>query len=170
MVKYYLNLTNGIEAFEHMSECLFNCGYIRIQSTMCEQKNWNRIIQELDYDFLLNLAIGNRCIVVDYGANKPIPRALYQGVEFIRYTLNRRWFNIDTNVVIKRSVTSHGNNSTNYFQSEYNRLDDRTKKKLDYFKTFLNKENILNLDIISDSTNNDGNKEYYKDILYNYGV
>lgn len=170
MVKYYLNLTNGIEAFKEMSECLFDCGYVRVQSTMCEQKNWNRIIQELDYDFLLNLAIGNKCIVVDYGANKPIPRALYQGIEFIKYALNKRWFDIDTNVIIKRSITSQGNDSTNYFQYEYNKLDDRTKKKLDYFKIFLNNDNVLDLSTISSSTLHDGDKQYYKDILYEYGV
>lgn len=43
--------------------------FIRIQSTLCEQKNWDRILQELDYDFLMHAAHGNEIIVYDFRAN-----------------------------------------------------------------------------------------------------
>lgn len=81
----YINLTNGIEVLPVLTD---EFKFIRIQSTACEQKLWDRIIQDLDYDFLLNAAIGNECVIYDYGAKKPIPRAIYQGVEFIKYVLH----------------------------------------------------------------------------------
>lgn len=84
----YINLTNGIEAIPILSE---GYHFIRIQSTQCEQKHWDRVIQELDYDFLINAALGNECVIYDYGARKPNARAMYQGVEFIKYVLHRRW-------------------------------------------------------------------------------
>lgn len=170
MKKYYLNLTNGLEAFEYDSSLLYHCGFIRIQSTLCEQKNWDRIIQELDYDFLLNVAIGNEVVVYDFGANKEIPRALYQGMKFIEYSLNRRWFNTENEVYISRSRKKQGQNSTKYFRECYDKLDDRTKKKLDYFKPFLNKGNFVNISCVSTSTIHDGDRDYYKKLMYEYCV
>jgi hypothetical protein len=35
--KYYLNLTNGIEAFKEMSECLFDFGYV-VSNLQCVSK------------------------------------------------------------------------------------------------------------------------------------
>ena len=63
----YINLTNGIEAIPRLSG---NYKFIRIQSTICEQKLWDKLIQELDYDFLMNLALGNECIVYDFWSKK----------------------------------------------------------------------------------------------------
>jgi hypothetical protein len=135
---------------------------------MCEQKNWDRIIQELDYDFLMNLAIGNECVVYDCGAKKEIPRAIYQGLEFIKYILFKRWYNIEYKTDISRTRKQHEQKNCNkYFEECYNKLEDRTKKKIDYFKPYLSGN--INLKSVSKSTLNDGNKEYYKKVLrYNY--
>lgn len=76
---------------------------IRIQSTICEQKNWDRLIQDLDYDFLMNLALGHKCVVYDFGAKKPIPRAVYQGLEFVKYVLNSRWLDQEYITNVNRS-------------------------------------------------------------------
>mgnify|MGYP003593761225 CR=1 FL=1 len=161
----YINLTNGIEALPNLKGEIH---FIRIQSTVCEQKMWDRLIQELDYDFLMNVAIGNNCLVYDYGANKPIPRAMYQGIEFIKYALYRRWFNkcYDTN--IRRSKTKNGQNCNKYFDECYNKMEDRTKKKLDYFKPYLNKKEEINITTVTNKTTHDGDKEYYANILRDY--
>ena len=163
----YINLTNGIEALSKF-ESGETVRFIRIQSTVCEQKMWDRLIQELDYDFLMNVAIGNNCLVYDYGANKPIPRAMYQGIEFIKYSLYRRWFNkcYDTN--IRRSKTKNGQSCNKYFDECYNKMEDRTKKKLDYFKPYLNKKREINITTITDKTIHDGDKKYYASILEDY--
>lgn len=163
MVYNYINLTNGIEAIPTIP---LNEGYrfIRIQSTLCEQKNWDRIIQELDYDFLMNLALGNKCVVYDFGARKYIPRAIYQGLLFIKYVLYKRWIGVDYKAILKRSDNKEGINCTRYFEQCYNKLDDRTLRKLDYFKPFLMTEDIK-LNYCSSATIHDGDKEFYRNIL-----
>lgn len=162
MIKHYINLTNGIEAIPVINE---NYSYIRIQSTICEQKLWDRLIQDLDYDLLMNLAIGNECIIYDFGANKPISRAVYQGLEFLKYVLNKRWLNKEykTNVV-KSKNTSRINCCNKYFEECYLKLEDRTKKKLDYFIPYVITDNIK-LNSITRGTNHDNDKEYYRNIL-----
>lgn len=157
MVKFYLNLTNGIEALEKQG--FQDDGFIRIQSTACEQGRWDFILQELDYNFLMDIALGNTVMVIDFGANKETSRALYQGVVFIEYVLNRRWLNIITNPVVR------GHDCSNYFDECYRKLEKRTLKKLDYFKKFLRTDEIKILKVGA-STDKDGNYEYYKDLLW----
>lgn len=151
----YINLTNGIESIPSVEEHRF----IRIQSTACEQKRWDFIIQDLDNDFLMNLAVGNRCVVHDYGANKPVSRALYQGLIFIRFCIELCWFG---EVLSEPNVK--GNNCTKYFHGLYCNLENRTLLKLKYFRKFLITDNI-HLDIQCATTNHDGDIEFYKSIL-----
>ena len=162
--KYYLNLTNGIEAL-HREKYLTHCryGFIRIQSTACEQKLWSRILLDLDYDFLLNAAIGTTCVVIDYSPKKKIPRAIYQGLEFIKYVLNRRWHNIDDKVIITKG-SGKSIDVTNYFRQEYGKLDNSVFKKIDYFKVFVTGD-CVKIVAHSAQTSNDGNKNYYSSIL-----
>lgn len=158
----YINLTNGIEAIPTLSE---DYRFIRIQSTFCEQKLWDRMIQDLDYDFLMNLALGNLCVVYDFGANKPLSRALYQGLEFIKYVLNKRWLNKDYAPNVNRSTNRYPiNNCRRYFVECYHRLENRTLKKLDYFSPFIMTDEI-NMAISGGSTIHDGDRVFYKEIL-----
>ena len=131
----YINLTNGIES---LSTLPIGYRFIRIQSTTCEQKNWDRLIQDLDYDFLLNVALGNECVIYDYGARKLVPRAAYQGLEFLKYVLHKRWLNEEYLTDCNRSNGEYVRKDCNsYFESCYRNLEDRTKKKLDYFKPYV---------------------------------
>lgn len=162
----YINLTNGIESLP-MNPDGFR--FIRIQSTMCEQKNWDRLIQDLDYDFLLNAAIGNECAVYDYGARKPISRAVYQGIEFIKYALHKRWLNEEYLTDCNRNNAEHIRKDCNsYFESCYRNLGDRTKKKLDYFKPYVVGE--INIVTVTDATIHDGDKQFYRNILLKEAV
>lgn len=160
----YLNLTNGIEAIPKLN---VEYRFIRIQSTACEVKKWDNLIQDLDYDFLMNLALGHKCIVYDFGARKPVPRAVYQGLEFVKYVLNRRWLNKEyiTNVNRSKDI-NRKNNCNTYFAKCYEHLEDRAKKKLDYFIPYINTDTI-NLECITDSTEHDGDREFYREILLN---
>ena len=110
IVHNYINLTNGVEAIPKLQG---DYRFIRIQSTVCEQKLWDRLIQDLDYDFLMNLALGHKCIVYDFGARKPIPRAVYQGLEFIKYVLHRRWLNKEYITNVNRSKNKERKNNCN---------------------------------------------------------
>jgi len=163
MQKHYVNLTNGIDFLPILGETpgITDVCYIRIQSTACEQKRWDFILQDLDNDFLLNLAAGNECVIYDCGSRKNEPRALYQGVPWIIYALYMRWFGAETKPFVKKTDCAQ------YFNSCYKGLTKRTKKKLDYFKPFLNTD-VLRVKTVTISTENDGRKDIYNNILKKY--
>lgn len=132
-----------------------NFKLIRLQSTLCERHCWDKIIQDLDYSFLFDLALGKNVIVYDTSRNKNVSRALYQGLEFVRYVLWRRWFDVEIISSIK------GQEVTKYFNSQYKRLDRRTKAKIDYVKKFLN-TSMINLTYVCGKSDHDGDYEYYR--------
>ena len=148
----FVNLTNGIEAIKQYS--LTEYRFVRIQSTACEQKRWDFILQELDYGFLMALALGAKCVVYDYSNKRRTPRALWQGIEWIKYALNRAWF--DRKIV----PAVRGHNASNYFDGWYRQLGARTKAKLRYFVRFLDTDEIR-LDIVGGRTDLDGNYPQY---------
>lgn len=154
----YLNLTNGLEALQGMK--LRDVKFVRIQSTKCEQKDWSFIIEDLDYQFLFDLALGRKVVVIDFSVKKEKTRAIYQGLPWIIYVLNRRWFDREITSFVKQ------NNVTKYFRSIYHILPERTKKKLDYVKKFLSTDKIY-LYGACEKTKLDSKYEVYKDILYN---
>lgn len=158
MTKYYLNLTNGIEFLDIPEFKNKDFNFVRIQSTSCEQHNWNKLLMELDYSFLLDLALGNHVVICDTSAHKKISRALYQGVEFIRFVLSKYWLGIELKSVVK------GQNCYNYFKEEYKKINEKTFKKLKYLKKFLNTDSI-NITTIGKNTTHDSDYKYYKEIL-----
>jgi len=159
-VKHFLNLTNGIEAIKKYDINLEKCHFINIKSTYCEQKLWDKILVNLDNDFLLNLAIGNECIIYDFSNKKKIPRSVWQGIPFIEYILNIIWFRRKTTPFVR------GINVQNYFWNCYKELSNSTISKIKYYRKFLNTNNIK-IRCICDKTNLDGKYAYYKDILLN---
>ena len=99
----------------------------------------------------------------------PIPRAVYQGLEFVKYVLSRRWLNIEYATNVNRSKNkARINNCNKYFDKCYQQLEDRTKKKLDYFAPYINTKKIK-LSCITDCTQHDGDKELYREILRKVG-
>ncbi|MHA1889083.1 MAG: hypothetical protein ACTSX0_13745 [Promethearchaeota archaeon] len=124
----FINLSNGLEAVEEFN--LKNFRIIRIQSTACEQKRWNYILESLSDEFLFYAALGYECIVYDYGCNKEVPRAVWQGLEWIKFVLHARWLN-EEYVLIGRA-----SNSTQYFKDNYLLIPRTVMKRLDYYKKF----------------------------------
>lgn len=156
--KIFLNLTNGIEALERYNLNLDEVSFIRIQSCHCERSKFVEILQELDYNFLLHLALGYRCVVYDFGANSLTSKALYIGLTWVKYALSRRWFDRILPVEIK------GWDLSNRFDMFYRRIDYKTKRKLDYFKKFLFTDDIY-IETVSDATANDNKQDYFCKIL-----
>jgi hypothetical protein len=150
----FINLTNGIEAIERYG--LTDYRFIRIQSTACEQKRWDDIIMSLSDDFLMSLALGHECRVYDFGANKKIPRAIWQGLEFIKFTLYRRWYGVEY------LPKGRAESSRLYFTEQFNALSRRSKKKLDYYKKFL--KGTLNVVAVTDATAMDGCVSYFQKV------
>lgn len=155
-LKIFVNLTNGIE---FLADCknLSNINFLRIQSTHCEQKQWDRIIAELDSNFLMCLALGYKCIVLDCGSRSKdgIPRAIWQGLELIKCLLYKRW--------LDKEYEPEGKPGTlEYFKGL--KLSKRSMRKIDYFKTFIQKD-YIDLHTVCRSSLYDGNKEMYREII-----
>lgn len=156
-MKVYLNLTNGIEALNwlHIDDYRF----VRIQSTAIEQHRFDYILQDLDYNFLMDLALGEEVIVIDGSRNnKKGSKAIFYGLEWIRFALYKAWFNKNINVYVNK------NNVTNYFLEQYKKLKKSTKQKLKYFRKFLSC-NDIKLIGYSFYTDNDGNYDFFKQTL-----
>jgi hypothetical protein len=126
----FINLTNGIQAIEDYG--LKDLHFIRIQSTWCEQKEWERIILTISDDFLMHAALNVPCVVYDYGANKPVPRAIWQGLEWIKFVLTRIWYNEDYRIEGRGGVAME-----NYFNSEIHKLSETVWNRIAYYRRYL---------------------------------
>lgn len=151
---HFLNLTNGIA----WASAIKHDGLVRIQSTACEQKLWSDIIADLDYSFLIPLAMGRPCVIYDCGARKETSRAIWQGVEFIRAASTMRWMGRRIPVIWR------GHDASVYAHQQIARLDRRAKSRLDYAGRFLATSN-LSLRGVSVATTHDGDYEQFADLL-----
>lgn len=144
VTKHYINLTQGLRAITEYN--LTDYRYIRIQSTWAEQKRWDDILMTLSDDFLMNVALGHECIVYDYGAHKKIPRAIWQGLEWIKFVLYKVWYNVDYQVQGRLDKSAQ-----QYFEEQF-RLSylDRAKSRIRYYKKYA--QGRINIRSITDST------------------
>lgn len=153
---HYYNLTNGIEDLNQDHEARF----VRIQSTLLEQKHFGQVIRELDNDLLMHLALGYKCVIHDKGSrNGKISRACWYGIPWIKYCLERAWLDIVPKIAPVKTY-----NLAQYFGQQYKKLDQSEKRKLLYFKKFAITDEI-NLEYICDHTTHDGDYRYYSNIL-----
>lgn len=157
---HYINLTNGILAIPEYD--LTEYRFIRIQSTWCEQGRWEDILMTLSDDFLMNLVLGNNCIVYDYGARKRTPRAVWQGLAWISLVLHTVWFNTPQEFFYQK-VRRGGIPLLHYFYHQYHDLSDKCLNKIKYYRKFTTGE--FHLHAIVDSTLLDNETELFKDIL-----
>jgi len=154
----YINLTAGIEALINFAPYSIDLRFVRFQSTLLEQGHHEKFLADIDYDFLLNLAIGNQCVVYDFtsrwGDKRP-SRAIWMGLPLIDYTLNRCWFGKE--IECERRMDKH-------FKTVYSSLSKRTKNKFRYFKKFLLTDRLY-YSYKCEPTNNDGDTDFYRGIL-----
>ena len=151
-IAYYLNLTNGIEALENYYFSELN--FIRIQSTKLEQGLYEDVTMELDYDFLMHLALGYEIVVYDF-SKKKTSRAMWQGIEWIKYLLNKVWF--DREITCPKGMHIH-------FEEQYQKLSKKARKKIKYFCKFL-KTDHLDIKAVCEKTMMDGNYCHYSSVL-----
>lgn len=153
---HYVNLTNGIEDIDKLD----NCRFIRIQSTHLEQNHFEEVLMDLDNDLLMNLALGNKCIIHDKASRRgKLSRAVWYGIPWIRYALERAWFDKNPESVLVKNC-----NNIKYFDKLYRSLSMPTKRKLKYYKKFLFCDHV-EIDYVCDRTIHDGDHEYYRQIL-----
>lgn len=156
MIKYFINLSNGIDFLKDTD--LLDVHFIRIPSTWCEAKEWGKILFSLSDDFLMYLALGYKCVIFDCSSKTRIPRALWQGLEWIKFALYKIWFD--------RNYRPEGRAESMfyYFESVYNELPKYIKNKIRYFKKFLLTNDIC-LCYTCRQTDLDGEYEKLREIL-----
>lgn len=172
MKNYFLNLTNGIEYLPKLDEPHH---FTRIRSTTIERKDYLFLLMDLDHNFLLHLAMGKECVFVDYGTNRKNSKTIYTAIPLILYILNRRWLGKEIEPYrYTRGSDKKIYDRKQYYEHIYNELflwnqtkdKNKMKTKIDYFKKFLN-TNEIKCEVIGNSTHNDGNYSFYRDILLN---
>jgi len=120
--------------------------FCRIQSTHCENNDYEALLSNLDHHMLLHLALGFECRVYDFGSRgnkwrgeeggleeRYVPRAIWLGLEWHRYVLNNIWHL----PAASKPVKLRGYDSTAVFRSAYERLPKAIRKKLKYYRNFL---------------------------------
>lgn len=155
MNAYFVNLTCGLEYLKGLDRYI---NYIRIQSTWLEKGLLEQVLIDLDHNLLMHLAIGDSCMILDmtsrYHGRRP-SRSIWQGVEWIKYVLNRIWFDREIKCLYGQHV---------HFKTAYSKLQKRTKTKFKYYRKFLRVEE-LDLNCFCGETKNDGDDGYYKDLV-----
>lgn len=159
---YYLNLTNGLEMINQYP----NPHFIRIQSSHIEAKAYDTLFMQLDSDFLMNLALGNRCVVIDASQKDRLPKSIRVGIPIIEYVLNKNWFNTEISCVSLKGTGKTIVIHEGYLNVVYNSLKSATKAKLRYFKKFLFTDEVI-IEYKSHVTKNDGNYVFFKELMKN---
>ena len=132
--KHFINLTNGLEALPRLQSLGIDPSFVRIQSTLVEQGHLERLMQELDPTLLLALAMGHTALVYDFGSRnrkRGAPRAIWYGIEFIRYALNLIWFNQRGRAFLR------GHDVSAQFDRRIERFEQRTMRRLKYFGSYV---------------------------------
>ena len=136
--RLWVNLTAGVEVLPAMEpDLLPSLHFTRIRSTHCERAEWDALIRDLDNSLLFQLARGFRVVLVDCGSARDdgCSRALWQGLEFVRFVLSRRWLDHSTDACAD-GVNIHGADMTRHFASAEHNLSEVAKRKVDYYKKF----------------------------------
>ncbi len=135
--KYFINLSTGIEAIADMPFLQGGeISFIRIQSSHCEAAAFEDILLGLDSNFLMYLAMGYTCIVVDYGARSHTSKAVRIGLEWIRYFLNIVWFKKKIKPIINQKDV------TDFFYENYIKVTNKTRSKFRYYRKYLQTDKI----------------------------
>ena len=157
--KFFVNLTNGIEILPSIQAV--DWSFTRIQSTACEQKRWDFIVRDLDHDLLMSTALGLQCVIVDFSQKKRIPRAIYQGIPWIRYALRRAWYDSEPQAYVKQMKV------TQYFAEQWHLLTKEALSKLRYYRKFVRVKDVTVVGV-SWTTMHDGEIDWHKRVLETY--
>ena len=137
---HFINLTNGLEALPLLGDG-HDVNFVRIQSSKCEANDFYGLLADLDHNLLFRLATGHECVVYDYGSRgtrwtgeadgTKIPRAIWWGLEWIRYALRVKW-----RCDVAETPTLRGYNVRRLFDEKLGRLPKPLSKKLRYYRKF----------------------------------
>jgi hypothetical protein len=176
--RHYINLSNGIEAIGPLLEAGLlpdHVRFCRVQSSHCEAQDFHAILQNLDHDLLMHLALGFDVRVYDFGSRgnfwqdshedgpKYVPRAVWWGLEWSRYALSEVW-HLDPPPPLLR-----GYNVEDLFREKANTLPKPLHKRLKYYRSYLSPGlSKLQLSGYYAQTLLDGKKDAYHEMLQAY--
>lgn len=129
--QHYINLSRGFEC-----GCPPNTGsrIIRIESTACEQKQWDKILKQLGADMFYELARGTSCVVHDKSERDRETRACWQGLSWIRYACGRAW--MAAPAMVPKEFSRNGMEVTPFWEEQFRALPDSTRRMLDFYVKF----------------------------------
>lgn len=95
----------------------------------------------IDNDLLLSLAVGRPCYVYDLASRNKllgVSRALFLGLQFVRWSLAYLWFAADRPNLVPERVLVRGKNAVPYWRDTVIpfQIGKDTKKRLRYFAPF----------------------------------
>ena len=173
--RHYVNLKNGIEALPTLRDDLGVRSYefVRIQSSLLENGDCEKMILELDASLLLNLALGRSCFVWDFGSRDVVkgrgnPRALWYGAEFIRYALRKEWFPEGVGDAARRENVPvvRGKQVEREWATKLTMFGRSAKRKIRYYRQFI-PDDVRDVRLIGvyRPTTHDDDAEYYREVL-----
>lgn len=171
--RHFVNLKNGIEAIPTLKRELqiVDYDFVRIQSSLLEAGNVERMILELDAALLAQLALGRSCFVWDFGSRDVVkgkgnPRALWYGVEFVRFALRREWFPDGVGETAPPPVL-RGKQVEKDWTNKLSMLSRGAKRKIRYYKQFI-PEGVYDVRLIGvyRPTTHDDDVEFYRSTLF----
>ncbi|KAG1666767.1 hypothetical protein FOA52_004603 [Chlamydomonas sp. UWO 241] len=137
--RHFVNLTNGIEALPVLQELGLQSSFCRLQSTACEQGHLEALLLGLDANMLMALAQGHCCLMWDLGSrNKEVgvPRAMWYGLEFVRYVLYRKWLKRRPRVHLRGRVVAQE------FDARMDGMRDSTLRQISYYAKWLRTDEL----------------------------
>lgn len=142
--QHWVNLTNGVEMLSMLAKQVAgrDIRFTRLQSSHCEAAAYDKLLWSVDNDMLFSLAIGRPCYVYDLASRNKIsgvPRALFLGLQFVRWSLAYLWFANDRPDLVPSCVMVRGKNTVPFWRDEVLpfRIGKDTKKRLRYFIPFV---------------------------------
>lgn len=127
MTVHFLNLTNGLACADHAP----NPHYTRIQSTALEQKRFAEVLDHAGDDLLMHLALGRHVTIHDVSERPRRTRALWQGVPWVTYALQRAW-----GLPLTPATIRSGEDCTRYFERHYRALTEPQRRRVQYYRKF----------------------------------
>jgi hypothetical protein len=186
VISHFINLKNGIEALpmirEHFSDSnRHQVHFMRMQSTLCERGDMEKIMLEVDSNLLLKLATDAPCVIYDYGSRSEdtgLPRSFWYGLESMMYFLRYEWGfdgygeeeGDEDGISKRREVVLRGKKCTKEIERKRTFFSKSLKKKLRYYRQFIPETHSKELRVIGayKFTVNDGDREYYKKTLHEH--
>lgn len=172
----YANESNGIQALPLLADMGVLARFCYIRSTHFERKCVGTAVKDLPEDLLLSCAMGDDILVIDYGTRKDRSRAIYQGIPFVKYCLDRAWLDIVPERVFiypRTNAMDRKQNATMCFDKWYLELGGKVLTKINRYRDIA-KEHLAGQDSgvmlrgVSAATTHDGEKNYHARLKREY--